>query len=128
MKIPDEFLAQALRKEVDMVIIPAPPGKRIASRICRTTRITRESRLPGGKKYGIVNVFGATYKKIKDLNEEEVIRAGHGSIKEFIAWWSSREPEYKPNDRVALVEFELVAVERIGLRFLEGNEQLKEKR
>jgi hypothetical protein len=128
MKVPDEFLEKVLRREVDMVIVPAPPGKRIASRICRTTRITRDSRLPGGKKYGIVNVFGATYKKIKDLKEEEVRRAGHESLKAFRAWWASRQPEYTPNDRIALMEFELVAVERIGLRFLEGNEILKEKR
>jgi hypothetical protein len=124
MKIPDEFLARALKREVDLVIVPAPPGKRTFSHLCGTTRITRESRLPGGKRYGIINVMGATYKKVKEVTDEEAIRAGHDNLKQFISWWASREPEYKPDDRVALVEFELVAIERIGLRFLEGNERL----
>ena len=127
MKIPDEFLAQALKREVDLIIVPAPKGKRLFSHLCGTTRITRESRLPGGKRYGIINVMGATYKKIKELTDEEVSRAGHEDLKGFLSWWGSRESGYTPNDRVALIEFELVAIERIGLRFLEGNERLKEK-
>ena len=128
MIVPSEFMIRALKGEVTASIIPAPPGKRVF-RQGGTQRIVADGNPTAGKrKYGIVNVMGATYKTIDKLNEKDVRAAGHNSIKGFISWWGSRYPGYNPEDRVAIITFELVAVQRYGLLLMEGKVKAGEKR
>jgi hypothetical protein len=120
MIIPDEFMPLALLKKVDIVIMDAPPKTRI---LCKTCRITLESNPKAARrKYGIVNVHKVTYKTIEELTDKDVQRAGHQSKNDFLSWWEMRKPEYSLNGRIALVEFEMVAIEKFGLRLLESDE------
>jgi hypothetical protein len=127
MLVPSEFLLPALKRKVTASIIPAPPGKRVF-RQCGTQRIVADENPSGKRKYGIVNVTGARYKQVEKLTDEDVRAAGHNSIKSFISWWGSRYPGYNPEDRVAIIEFELVAVEKFGLRLMEGKIKAGDKR
>lgn len=123
MIIPDEFAVPALRKQVTAVIMPHE--QRRGMRNSSTQRLTLESNPRAGagrgpKKYAIIGIDGTTYKKMRDLNEEDVTKAGHSSLDAFILWWASKYTNYHPDDRVAIVDFEIIAIERWGHKLLKG--------
>jgi hypothetical protein len=121
MMIPDEFAIPALKKQVTAVIMT--PIQRRGMRNSALQRLTLESHPRAGagrgsKKYAIIGIDDATSKKIKDLKDDDVKKAGHKSLDAFLSWWTLKHTSYHPDDKVVIVDFEIIAIERWGHKLL----------
>jgi hypothetical protein len=118
MVIPDEFMIPVLKGKINLVIRDAP--ERSGSFVAKTERITMESNPHNSVKYGIIAIQGCNYKRFMELTDKDVQRAGYTSKEDFVRQWTDKHDRTPKNEKLALIEFELVAVERFGHKLLRG--------